>query len=59
MALKAREITISNLPDRDLATIEMEKIVAEINRIWMDRENLTPRHTPRKRLVLRFSGRCH
>jgi ArsR family metal-binding transcriptional regulator len=51
VALKPHEITISNLPDRDAATIEMEKIVAEINRIWMDRENLDPLHTPRKRLV--------
>ena len=51
VALKTHEITISNLPDRDTATIEMEKIVAEINRIWMDRAKLTPLHTPRKRLV--------
>jgi ArsR family metal-binding transcriptional regulator len=51
VALKPREITISYLPDRDTATITMEKIVAEINRIWMDRENITPLHTPRKRLV--------
>jgi ArsR family metal-binding transcriptional regulator len=51
VALKPHEITISNLPDRDTATVEMEKVVAEINRIWMDRENLTPLHTPRKRLV--------
>lgn len=51
VAIKSQEITISNLPDRDAATIEMEKIIAEINRIWMDRENLTPLHTPRKRLV--------
>ena len=51
VALKTHEITISNLPDRDVAAIEMEKILGEINRIWMDRENLTPLHTPRKRLV--------
>jgi len=51
VALKAAEITISNLPDRDTATIELEKIVSEINRIWMDRDNLTPLYTPRKRLV--------
>jgi ArsR family metal-binding transcriptional regulator len=51
VALKAHEITISNLPDRDSATIEMEKIIAQINHIWMDRDNLTPLHTPRKRLV--------
>lgn len=51
VALKAHEITISNLPDRDSATIELEKIISEINRIWMDRENLTPMHTTRKRLV--------
>ena len=51
VAIKSREITISYLPDRDSATIIMEKIVAEINQIWMDRENLTPLHTPRKRLV--------
>lgn len=51
VAVKAHEITISNLPDRDSATIEMEKIIAEINNIWMDRENLTPLHAPRKRLV--------
>jgi ArsR family metal-binding transcriptional regulator len=42
---------ISNLPDRDTATIKLEEIIAEINRIWMDRENLTPLHKPRKRLV--------
>jgi ArsR family metal-binding transcriptional regulator len=51
VALKPFEITISNLPDRDSATIEMERIVAEINRIWMDRDHLTPLYTPRKRLV--------
>ena len=51
VAIKPKEITISNLPDRDTATIEMEKVIAEINRIWMDRANLTPLHTPRKRLV--------
>jgi ArsR family metal-binding transcriptional regulator len=51
VALKANEVTISNLPDRDSATIELEKVLAEINRIWMDRENLTPLHTARKRLV--------
>jgi len=51
VATKQHEITISNLPDRDTATIEMEKIVAEINKIWMERENLTPLYTPRKRLV--------
>jgi len=51
VAIKASEITISNLPDRDTAAIEMERIVAEINRIWMDRNQITPLHTPRKRLV--------
>jgi ArsR family metal-binding transcriptional regulator len=51
VAIKPHEITISNLPDRDAATIELEKILAEINRIWMDRENLTPLYAPRKRLV--------
>ncbi len=51
VALKSHEITISNLPDRDTATIEMERILAEVNRIWMDRENLDPLTTPRKRLV--------
>jgi ArsR family metal-binding transcriptional regulator len=51
VALKPNEITISQLRDRDSATIEMEKIVSDINRIWMDRENRTPLYTPRKRLV--------
>lgn len=51
VALKPHEITISNLPDRDSATVELEKILGEINRIWMDRENLTPRHAARRRLV--------
>jgi ArsR family metal-binding transcriptional regulator len=51
VALKPHEVTISNLPDRDTATIELEKILAEVNRIWMDRDQLEPRHAPRKRLV--------
>jgi ArsR family metal-binding transcriptional regulator len=51
VAIKPREITISNLPDRDTATVEMEKIVGEINNIWMDRQKITPLHEPRKRLV--------
>jgi len=52
VALQPREIIISDLPDRDTATVEMEALIAEINRVWMDRETLTPRHTPRKRLVV-------
>lgn len=51
VAIRPHEITISNLPDRDAAAIEMEKVVAEINRIWMDRDHIAPLHTPRKRLV--------
>ena len=51
IAFKAREITISNLPDRDTATIELEKLIAQVNRIWMDRDLLTPRYAARKRLV--------
>ena len=51
VAVRATEITLSNLPDRDTATVKLEKIIGEINAIWMDRENLTPKHTPRKRLV--------
>jgi ArsR family metal-binding transcriptional regulator len=51
VALKTQEITNSNLPDRDAAAMMMERIVATINRNWMDRENLTPLYTARKRLV--------
>jgi ArsR family metal-binding transcriptional regulator len=51
VAVKAHEITISNLPDRDTATVEMEKVIGEINRIWIDRDEITPRHEARKRLV--------
>jgi ArsR family metal-binding transcriptional regulator len=51
VAIKPNEITISNLPDRDTAAIEMERIIAEINNVWMDREKITPVHEPRKRLV--------
>lgn len=51
IAIKPHEITISNLPDRDTVTVELEKILADINRIWMDRENITPSYTPRRRLV--------
>lgn len=51
VALRPHEISISNIPDRDTATVEMERIVASINRIWLDRQNLTPRYTARKRLV--------
>ena len=42
---------MSNLPDRDTATVEMETLIAEINHIWTSRETLTPRHSARKRLV--------
>jgi ArsR family metal-binding transcriptional regulator len=52
VALSAREIVIANLPDHGTATVEMEALIAEIIRIWMDREALTPRHTARKRLVV-------
>jgi ArsR family metal-binding transcriptional regulator len=51
VALRAHEITIGGLPDRDTATIEMEQVISAVNRIWMDREKLTPLFTPRKRLV--------
>ena len=51
IAFKPREITIGSLPDRDTATVEMEKLIAKVNRIWMDRDLLTPRYTARKRLV--------
>ena len=51
VAFKPYEITVSNLPDRDTATVEMERLIAQINRIWMDRDLLAPRHTARKRLV--------
>lgn len=51
VAIKSNEITISNLSDRDTAAIEMEKIVAEINNVWLDRENITPAHDSRRRLV--------
>ena len=51
VAFKPGEITMSNLPDRDTATIELEKLIAQVNRIWMDRDLLTPRYTARKRLV--------
>jgi len=51
IALKPHEITISNQPDRDSAVVELEKLIAAVNRIWMDRDLLTPRYTARKRLV--------
>lgn len=51
VALKRSEITINGIPDRDSATLKMETIVAEVNRIWMDRDNITPKHETRKRLV--------
>jgi ArsR family metal-binding transcriptional regulator len=51
VALKPREITITNLADRDAAAIEMEALIAEINHIWLSRDTLTPRQTPRRRLV--------
>ncbi len=52
VAFNPGAITISNLLDRDTATVEMEKLIAQINRIWMDRDLLTPRYTARKRLVV-------
>jgi ArsR family metal-binding transcriptional regulator len=51
VALGPHEITISGVPDRDAAVVLMERTVAAVNRIWMDREHLTPLHTSRKRLV--------
>ncbi|MBN1657492.1 MAG: hypothetical protein JXA93_03775 [Anaerolineae bacterium] len=51
VAVRPNEITISNLPDRDTAAVEMERIIAEINNVWLDREKITPVYESRQRLV--------
>jgi ArsR family metal-binding transcriptional regulator len=42
VAVRPREIAISNLPDREAAATEMQRVVDLINRTWERRADLTP-----------------
>lgn len=50
IAIRSREIAVSNLSDRDSAAIEVQRIADLINRIWDRRAEITPSIEMRQRL---------
>lgn len=50
IAVRPREIAISNLVDRDTAETEMQRVVGLINRTWERRAEITPSTETRQRL---------
>ena len=50
IAVRPREIAISNLLDKDAAAIEMKRMVDLINRTWERRAEITPSIEMRQRL---------
>jgi ArsR family metal-binding transcriptional regulator len=50
IAVRPREIAISNLRDKDAAATEMQHVVEIINRTWERRAEITPSIEARQRL---------
>ena len=50
IAVRPREIAISNLLDKDAAATEMQRVVGLINRTWEQRDEITPSTEMRQRL---------
>ena len=50
IAIRPREIAISNLPDQENAAVEMKRVVDLINRTWERRAEITPSLEMRQRL---------
>jgi ArsR family metal-binding transcriptional regulator len=50
IAIRPREIAISNLPEQTSAAVEMKRMVDLVNRIWERRAELTPSLEMRQRL---------
>lgn len=50
IAVRPREIAISNLVDKDAAEVEMQRVVGLINRTWERRAEITPSTETRQRL---------
>lgn len=50
IALRPREIAISNLQDRDSAALEVKRVADLINRTWERRAEITPSIETRQRL---------
>lgn len=49
LAIRARQIGISNLQDRSQAVALVEQVIQEINDIWMRRSEITPCFAMRRR----------
>jgi ArsR family metal-binding transcriptional regulator len=50
IAIRPREIAVSNLPDRESATTEVQRVVDLVNRTWERRAEITPSTGMRQRL---------
>jgi len=50
IAIRPREIAVSNLADRESATTEITRVVDLVNRTWEHRAELTPSTEMRRRL---------
>lgn len=50
IAIRPREIAISNLPDRESAAMEIKRVVDLVNRTWERRAEITPSTVTRQRL---------
>ncbi len=50
IAMRPREIAISNLQDKDAAATEMQRVVDLVNRTWERRAEITPSIEMRQRL---------
>ncbi len=49
MAVYARELLVSNTPDRDAAQQELEKLISMLNDTWERRREITPSDKTRRR----------
>jgi ArsR family metal-binding transcriptional regulator len=50
IAIRPREIAVSNLPDQENAAVEMKRVVDLVNRTWERRAEITPSVEMRQRI---------
>ena len=58
IAIRPREVAISNLTDQDAAAIEVKRVADLINRTWDRRAEITPSIETRQRLKLMEVYKC-